>query len=136
MTDLLTYLLELLGHTSDPPIVRLELGNPKLSNSIGQGQDIYFVCQVDSQPQVREIAWLHNDQPIELELADSRKSTDDGQLKQRADQTTGKGLIMVSNNSLVLQQVSVDQRGWYACVATNSEGLSASNKIELRVLRK
>lgn len=45
------------------------------------------------------------------------------------------GLIII-NNSLVLQRVKMEQRGQYACLASNSEGISESNKIELSVLRK
>lgn len=93
-----------------------------LSNSIRESSDIYFVCHADSLPPVREITWLHNERPISENPKSSSGQSD--------------GLIIISNNSLVLQRVQRDQRGKYACMASNSEGTSESNRIELRVLRK
>lgn len=92
-----------------------------LSEQIREGQDIYFVCQVDAQPQARELTWLHNERPINESTAGRHQA---------------EGQLIISNNSLVLQRVRIDQRGQYACMASNSEGLSVSNRIELRVLRK
>ena len=91
-----------------------------LSEQIREGGDIFFVCQVDAQPQARELVWLHNERPI-----------------NETTQQFGVGRrLIISNNSLVLQQVQPSQRGKYACMASNSEGISVSNQIELRVLRK
>lgn len=96
-------------------MLSLELGNKIFSSHVREGGDIYFVCQVDAAPPIRELTWLH-----------------DG--RQLNESSTG-GLIM-SNNSLVLQRVRLEQRGQYACSAANSEGVAESNRIELRVLRK
>jgi len=97
----------------------LELGNKLLSSSIREGSDIYFVCEVDAAPPIKELTWLHNERPLNETIAFE----------------SGGGLIM-SNNSLVLQRVKVSQRGHYACMASNSEGVAQSNWIELRVLRE
>ena len=35
-----------------------------LSEQLNEGNDIFFECQVDAQPAAREIAWLHNERPI------------------------------------------------------------------------
>lgn len=77
---------------------------------------------------MREITWLHNNQALG---EPARQVSGQGGLAGLAGPS-----MMVSNNSLVLQRVGVNQRGQYACAASNSEGLSTSNKIELRVLRK
>lgn len=106
---------------TDAPQLRLELGNKMLSNAIKEGSDIYFVCQVEAVPAIKEITWLHNERPINDTGADSTINSNEG--------------LIISNNSLVLQRVRVEQRGYYACMASNSEGLSESNRIELRVLR-
>lgn len=110
--------------TKDAPRVKLELGTRVLSSSIREGSDIYFACLVDAQPQAREIIWLFNELPL------NETSTFNG------DHANSMGKIVLSNSSLVLQQVKRQQRGSYACMASNTEGLSESNRIELRVLRK
>lgn len=91
-----------------------------LSNAVREGADIFFVCHVDAVPGIKEITWLHNQRP----LNESSLQTGDSE-----------GLI-ISNNSLVLQRVRIEQRGHYACLASNSEGISESNRLELRVLRE
>lgn len=108
---------------------------------------MYFVCLVEAIPAVREITWLHNKRPVNetyLNSSPSRKRTflqegRGGEEESSGDLNTESnnldGLIII-NNSLVLQRVKMEQRGQYACLASNSEGISESNKIELSVLRK
>lgn len=135
--------------------MRLELGNKMLSEHIREGQDIFFSCLVEAQPAVQEITWLHNERPIN-ETAPSepnaggpqggRPNEPVGRASASPDSTSPagsggaraapRGRLIVSNNSLVLQRVQIDQRGLYACMAANSEGVGLSNKIDLRVLRK
>lgn len=114
--NLLCYIpkLTLSLSNSDAPKLELELGNKMLSTAIRESTDIYFVCNIQAMPPIKEITWLHNERPLNESLAE--------------------GLI-ISNNSLVLQRVKVEQRGQYSCMASNSEGISESNRIELRVLR-
>lgn len=131
----------------DSPKVKLELGNKMLTNAIREGSDMYFVCLVEAIPAVREITWLHNKRPVNetyLNSSPSRKRTflqegRGGEEESSGDLNTESnnldGLIII-NNSLVLQRVKMEQRGQYACLASNSEGISESNKIELSVLRK
>lgn len=121
--------------------MRLELGNKMLSNAIREGSDIYFVCHVEAVPAIREITWLHNERPVNesLQQLDNSKpggqlSSLDGTRKLSAEEPNER--LIISNNSLVLQRVRIEQRGLYACLASNSEGLSESNRIEMRVLRE
>lgn len=122
--------------------MRLELGNRILSSAIREGSDIYFVCHVDSVPPVKEITWLHNERPVNETAPDASLGAQIGSELAAAAAAAAaplrpqRGGLIISNNSLVLQRVRVGQRGRYACVASNSEGISESNRIELRVLRK
>lgn len=102
-----------------------------LSERLREGSDIYFECLVDAQPQAREVTWLHNEKPINE--SDWWQGSSDGAPGSGAVQS---GRLIVSNNSLVLQRVRPQQSGQYACMASNSEGIGVSNRIELRVLRK
>lgn len=104
-----------------------------LSEQIRENQDIFFSCQVEAQPAVKEIVWLHNERPINE--THSIYSPADQKLLP-ADQKVLESRVIVSNDSLVLQRVQLDQRGQYACMAANSEGIGLSNQIDLRVLRK
>lgn len=119
-----------------------------LSDAIKEFSDIYFVCHVDANPPVKEITWLHNELPInELtvepmsetqahSLGASRANVDFKVVSSEQLHSSQHDGLIISNNSLVLQRVKLEQRGHYACVASNSEGLSESNRIKLRVLRK
>lgn len=70
-------------------------------------------CNIDANPPIddNDLTWLLNDRPL---LANS-----------------SAGIIM-SNRSLVLQRIRVESRGSYQCLARNSVGKAASNRLELR----
>lgn len=119
---------------TDQPKLKLELGNRMLSEQIQEGSDIFFVCSADAQPAVTEISWLHNDRPIGEDPAGGGTTSGGGPTGRSGASATGRPIM--SNNSLVLQKVRLNQRGKYTCMASNSEGVSVSNSIELRVLRK
>lgn len=114
-----------------------------LSEQILENQDIFFVCQVDAQPPTRELTWLHNDRPINESSSSSLTSSATtksiaatAKSEQTGSGSAGANRLIVSNNSLVLQRVQLDQAGVYACMAANGEGVGLSNQMELRVLRK
>ena len=134
-----------------------------LSERIREGQDIYFVCRCDSNPATNEITWLHNDRPIKDSTpvgggslaayasrpademkdrlgepssppsASSVSSAGSASVAPSGGQTAN---LIVSNDSLVLQRVQIEQSGQYSCLTSNTEGVGLSNQIELRVLRK
>lgn len=116
--------------------MRLKLGNEMLSERLREGTDIYFECLVDGQPEAREVTWLHNERPInETNWWQASESGRAGS-SLASGQVGASARIIVSNNSLVLQRVAPEQAGQYACMASNSEGVGLSNRLELRVMRK
>ncbi|KAG9511141.1 Nephrin, partial [Fragariocoptes setiger] len=95
------------------PRVHLGLGAKISSDAAREGNDIYFECDVSANPSIRELTWTH----------DGRTLASD----------PSHGLIL-TNYSLVLQKVKLSHRGHYQCLASNTEGITESNRIILRVL--
>ncbi|XP_050440187.1 kin of IRRE-like protein 3 isoform X2 [Adelges cooleyi] len=94
------------------PIVSLRLGNSINPNGIKEGDDVYFDCQVKANPPSTKLTWYRNG--MTLNLNSSTRT-------------------MKSDNNLVLQKVTRNVAGRYACRATNSEGESFSNELSLRI---
>ncbi|XP_054284523.1 hemicentin-2-like [Macrosteles quadrilineatus] len=94
------------------PIVSLEMGSSINASSIQEGMDVYFECNIKSNPWASQISWLHNGQEI---------------------MSNSKGGVLVSNQSLVLQDVTRQRAGRYTCLAVNSEGEGESNTVYLDV---
>ncbi|XP_067625215.1 uncharacterized protein side-II [Eurosta solidaginis] len=95
-----------------PPLVTLRLGSTLTPDDIKEGDDVYFECHVQSNPQWRKLLWLHNN--IHLEHNTSAR-------------------VIRSNQSLVLQKITKHYAGNYACSAINDEGETVSNQLPLRV---
>ncbi|XP_037038777.1 hemicentin-1 isoform X2 [Bradysia coprophila] len=95
-----------------PPIVTLRLGSTLSSDDIKDGDDVYFECHVQANPQWRKLYWLHDGIVL-------------------AHNTTAR--VIRSNQSLVLQKVTRQSSGNYSCSAINAEGETVSNQLELRV---
>lgn len=79
--------------------------------SIRLGSDVFFECIIESNPQIDDLTWLFNDEQLTTNVSAG---------------------VIISNQSLVLQRIRMEQRGQYQCVAHNSMGKSHSNKLELR----
>lgn len=45
---------------TDPPIVSLRLGSTLSADDIKEGDDVYFECHVQANPQWRKLYWLHD----------------------------------------------------------------------------
>ena len=47
---------------SDPPIVSIELGSSLVAADIRQGNDVYFDCNIQANPEPKSkiVTWLHN----------------------------------------------------------------------------
>ncbi|VVC33858.1 Fibronectin type III,Immunoglobulin subtype,Immunoglobulin-like domain,Immunoglobulin-like [Cinara cedri] len=94
------------------PIVNLELGSKINSSAIQEGMDVYFECNIKSNPWVYRVTWKHNGKLL--------------------NHNVPAGTI-VSNQSLVLQKVSRNRAGIYTCVGSNQEGDGESNSVFLDV---
>ncbi|XP_064098553.1 LOW QUALITY PROTEIN: uncharacterized protein LOC135209720 [Macrobrachium nipponense] len=94
------------------PIVDLSLGKPLEAENIKEEDDVYFECNVKSNPKLHRIEWYHNGQEI---LQDINAG------------------VVVSQQSLVIRGVVRSHSGSYTCVATNAQGRGVSNTFFLTV---
>ncbi|CAO1440615.1 unnamed protein product [Diamesa serratosioi] len=96
------------------PVLTLEFGTNQQTHTtaIREGADVYFECNIKSNPWVYRVIWKQNGK----ELANA----------------VHEGII-VANQSLVLQNVSRIRMGQYTCVASNSEGDGESNPVQLDI---
>ncbi|KAG5311259.1 TUTLB protein, partial [Acromyrmex insinuator] len=94
------------------PVVTLELGSNLNSSAIREGIDVYFECNIKSNPWVYKVSWRHNGNPL---------------YHNRATGT------IISNQSLVLQSVTRSRAGIYTCIGNNQEGDGESNPLNLDI---
>ncbi|XP_022249626.1 nephrin-like isoform X1 [Limulus polyphemus] len=94
------------------PKLRLSLGANIQHDTIKEGSDVYFDCNIQANPWVSEVGWRFEGKPF-------FSKTKEG--------------IIISNQTLVLQKVTRERRGRYQCVAANVEGEVESEEIILRV---
>ncbi|XP_020281650.1 nephrin-like [Pseudomyrmex gracilis] len=94
------------------PVVTLELGSNLNSSAIREGIDVYFECNIKSNPWVYKVSWRHNGNPLYHNPA------------------TG---TIISNQSLVLQSVTRSRAGIYTCIGNNQEGDGESNQLNLDI---
>ncbi|RZF32972.1 hypothetical protein LSTR_LSTR008685 [Laodelphax striatellus] len=94
------------------PVVALAMGGSLNASGIKEGVDVYFECNIKSNPWVYRVTWRHNG-----EMLYNNRSV---------------GMIL-SNQSLVLQSVSRASSGIYTCIASNQEGDGESNPLYLDV---
>ena len=118
---------------SDVPHVSLELGSNLNGSIIKEGVDVYFECNIKSNPWVYKVSWKHNviRSTILVSRMWSLKCVDLFQGKMLYNNAIA-GTI-VSNQSLVLQSVTRARAGTYTCIGSNQEGDGESNRVYLDV---
>ncbi|XP_059224588.1 uncharacterized protein LOC106093722 isoform X3 [Stomoxys calcitrans] len=94
------------------PVVSLELGTNSMNSTLREGIDVFFECNIKSNPWVSKVSWRHNGNILENNIAEG---------------------IIVANQSLVLQNVSRARSGIYTCVGNNREGDGESNPVNLDI---
>ncbi|XP_054258090.1 hemicentin-1-like isoform X2 [Macrosteles quadrilineatus] len=94
------------------PVVTLELSSNINVSAITEGMDVFFECNVKSNPWIYRVSWQHNGELMKNRPVEG---------------------IMVSNQSLVLQDVSRARSGKYTCIASNQEGDGTSNVVDLQI---
>ncbi|KAL5288106.1 hypothetical protein ACFFRR_008764 [Megaselia abdita] len=93
------------------PIVSLNFGSRITDpNNLRSGDDVYLECQTKANPPVKKVEWYHNNRII-----------------------TPSGKIFVSNQTLVLQNISKSLHGQYFCRASNAQGSVSSNDVHVDV---
>ncbi|XP_045615863.2 neural cell adhesion molecule 1-B [Procambarus clarkii] len=94
------------------PRLRLRPGQNLNISSIKEGDDVYFECDIEANPNVFKVQWFLNG--VELQ------------------QNVTAGVIQI-NQSLVLQKVGRHSTGLYTCRAVNVHGTATSNALQLNV---
>ncbi|XP_050707227.1 nephrin-like [Eriocheir sinensis] len=94
-----------------PPVATMELGRG-VSSIVKEGEDVYFNCNVDSNPPTYKISWFRRSQAILHHPAQG---------------------ILLSGNSLALRSITRRQAGPYTCSASNVEGDAHSPPLTLHV---
>jgi len=97
------------------PSPQLKLGNNLNHTNIKEGDDIYFERRVSAFPSVKGIFWRLNDEDL------------------RQDKLKG---IIISGNSLAMQNIQREYVGNYSCIASNEVGRGESNLINLDIKYK
>ncbi|XP_066997421.2 nephrin-like [Anabrus simplex] len=94
------------------PIVSLQLGTNLNASSLREGVDVYFECNIQANPKIYKIAWRHNGNLLQMNVSAG---------------------ILFSDETLVLQSINRNTSGLYTCIASNPEGDSESNAVNLDV---
>ncbi|XP_068209554.1 nephrin-like [Palaemon carinicauda] len=101
----------ILLNVTYPPIATIELGRG-VTSVVKEGEDVYFNCNVDSNPPTYKISWYHKGVPIY--------------------HGPDKVVLLIGNN-LALRAVTRHQAGPYVCSASNVEGDAHSSPLNLSV---
>ncbi|KAL1114802.1 hypothetical protein AAG570_007626 [Ranatra chinensis] len=91
------------------------MGSSLNPDDIKEGDDVYFECNIRSNPKAYKLAWFHNGEEIQQNVS---------------------GGVILSDHSLVLQGVTRATAGEFTCMAANTEGKGTSNSVTLKVMCK
>lgn len=94
------------------PMATLRLGPTFKADSIKEGDDVYFECAIQANPNVTRLVWKHEDRILVYNAS---------------------AKIIMSNQSLVLRGLTRQRSGHYKCVGVNARGEGSSNLVLLTV---
>ncbi|KAH0955172.1 hypothetical protein HN011_009771, partial [Eciton burchellii] len=95
------------------PIASLKMGSTLNPKDIKEGSDVYFECNVRANPRSYKLTWFHEGEELHHNVT---------------------GGVVLSDHSLVLQSITRESAGGYACTAANVEGHAKSNVVNLEVM--
>ncbi|CAG0879445.1 unnamed protein product, partial [Cyprideis torosa] len=96
----------------DVPIIEFALGSKLIGAEIKVGDDVYFECKIQANPEAFKTYFTHEDVPLRQNVS---------------------GGIIVTNQTLVLQRVKRKQAGSYHCHAENIDGKGNSEPVNLNI---
>ncbi|XP_050724669.1 hemicentin-2-like isoform X2 [Eriocheir sinensis] len=94
------------------PRVTLKLGYNLDTRPVTEGEDVFFECEVASNPPPHTVTWYKDGEEVKHDM---------------------RAGVLVSGNNLVLQMVRRVSAGNYTCAATNSLTTTASNTVLLDI---
>ncbi|KAH6931545.1 hypothetical protein HPB50_025172 [Hyalomma asiaticum] len=92
------------------PVLQLNLVSLDASKQISEGSSVYFDCNVQANPPVKQVGWLHEGSQLEPSPG-----------------------IRIEHVRLVIDRLQRHQAGHYQCAATNELGHGVSEKVFLMV---
>ncbi|CAB0044186.1 unnamed protein product [Trichogramma brassicae] len=96
------------------PVVTIKLGSSLRATDINEGDDVYFECEVKANPKAYKLSWFKDGREL--------------------FHNASANVILPGGHSLVLQSVSRNSAGEYACMAVNDEGKATSRPVSLDVM--
>ncbi|XP_063880551.1 nephrin-like [Scylla paramamosain] len=94
------------------PRVTLKLGYNLDTRPVTEGEDVFFECEVASNPPPLTVTWYKDGEEVKHDM---------------------RAGVLVSGNNLVLQMVRRVSAGNYTCAATNTLTTTASNSVVLDI---
>ncbi|XP_067130529.1 protein turtle homolog B-like isoform X2 [Centruroides vittatus] len=94
------------------PRVTLDRSGSDIQHSVREGSDVYFHCNINSNPPFTKIGWQFEGRPL--------------------FHNPPAGVI-INNQSLVMQKVRRANKGRFRCYAVNSEGMGESSDVSLLI---
>ncbi|XP_037793490.1 nephrin-like [Penaeus monodon] len=94
------------------PMVTMSLGRSLDPDNLKEENDIFFDCKVDANPDPYKVEWWHDNDLVTQNLAEG---------------------VLVSESTLALQRVSRDKSGSYQCRASNVEGDTTSDPVNISI---
>ncbi|XP_055382348.1 protein turtle homolog A [Condylostylus longicornis] len=94
------------------PTAVMRMGTTLNPDDIKEGDDVYFECHIHSNPRPYKMSWFHNGNELHHNVSAG---------------------VILSDQSLVLQNVNRGAAGDYTCLAANTEGKGTSNAVTLKI---